>query len=84
VAGWCDLSPLIATLGLETERDRLKVQASLQVPGHPDVFTAGDAAVVPDFAQPGKIAPPTAATGAGRVRRCPQCRRKYRLRRAVN
>ena len=62
-------SPLIATLGLETERGRLKVQASLQVPGHPHVFAAGDAAAVPDLTQPGKITPPTAqhATRQGRV-----------------
>jgi NADH dehydrogenase len=53
-------SPLIATLGLETERGRLKVQADLQVPGHSDVFAAGDAAAVPDLTQPGKITPPTA------------------------
>ena len=62
-------SPLIATLGLETERGRLKVQADLQVPGHPDVFAAGDAAAVPDLTQPGKIAPPTAqhATRQGKT-----------------
>jgi NADH dehydrogenase len=30
------------------------------VPGHPDVFCAGDAAAVPDVTQPGKITPPTA------------------------
>jgi NADH dehydrogenase len=53
-------SPLIETLGLETERGRLKVQADLQVPGHSEVFAAGDAAAVPDLAQPGKITPPTA------------------------
>ena len=47
---------LIAGLGLETERGRLKVGADLQVPGHPDVFAAGDAAAVPDLTQPG-IAP---------------------------
>jgi NADH dehydrogenase len=62
-------SPLIATLGLETEKGRLKVQADLQVPGHPDVFAAGDAAAVPDLTQPGKITPPTAqhATRQGKV-----------------
>ena len=62
-------SPLIATLGLETERGRLKVQASLQVPGHPHVFAAGDAAAVPDLTRPGKITPPTAqhATRQGKV-----------------
>ncbi|OJZ74886.1 NADH dehydrogenase [Mycobacterium paraffinicum] len=53
-------SPLIATLGLETERGRLKVRTDLQVPGHPEVYAAGDAAAVPDLTQPGKIAPPTA------------------------
>ena len=62
-------SPLIATLGLETERGRLKVQASLQVPGQPHVFAAGDAAAVPDLSQRGKITPPTAqhATRQGKV-----------------
>ena len=53
-------APLIEKLGLPTERGRLKVQADLQVPGHPDVFAAGDAAAVPDLTQPGKITPPTA------------------------
>jgi NADH dehydrogenase len=53
-------APLIETLGLPTERGRLKVQANLQVPGHPDVFAAGDAAAVPDLTQPGEITPPTA------------------------
>ena len=38
---------LIEKLGLPTERGRLKVQADLQVPDHPDVFAAGDAAAVP-------------------------------------
>lgn len=53
-------APLIEKLGLPTEKGRLKVQADLQVPGHPDVFAAGDAAAVPDLTQPGKITPPTA------------------------
>jgi NADH:ubiquinone reductase (H+-translocating) len=53
-------APLIEKLGLPTERGRLKVQADLKVPGHPDVFSAGDAAAVPDLTQPGKITPPTA------------------------
>jgi NADH:ubiquinone reductase (H+-translocating) len=53
-------APLIEQLGLETEKGRLKVQTDLQVPGHPDVFAAGDAAAVPDVTQPGKITPPTA------------------------
>src|SRR4029077_3794170 len=61
-------SPLIATLGLETERGRLKVPASLQVPGHPHVFAAGDAAAVPDLTRPGKITPPTPSTRPDRVK----------------
>ena len=53
-------APLIETLGLPTEKGRLKVQTDFAVPGHPDVFAAGDAAAVPDVTQPGKITPPTA------------------------
>ena len=62
-------APLIEKLGLETEKGRLKVQTDLQVPGHPDVFSAGDAAAVPDVTQPGNITPPTAqhATRQGTV-----------------
>jgi NADH dehydrogenase len=62
-------APLIEKLGLETEKGRLKVQTDLQVPGHPYVFAAGDAAAVPDLTQPGNITPPTAqhATRQGKV-----------------
>ncbi|MGV0793785.1 NAD(P)/FAD-dependent oxidoreductase [Mycolicibacterium sp. XJ1819] len=62
-------APLIEKLGLPTEKGRLKVTTQLQVPGHPDVFAAGDAAAVPDVTQPGKITPPTAqhATRQGKV-----------------
>jgi NADH:ubiquinone reductase (H+-translocating) len=62
-------APLIGTLGLPTEKGRLTVQADLQVPDHPDVFAAGDAAAVPDLTDPGKITPPTAqhATRQGNV-----------------
>ncbi|MBV9512513.1 MAG: NAD(P)/FAD-dependent oxidoreductase [Mycobacteriaceae bacterium] len=62
-------APLIETLGLDTEKGRLKVNADLSVPGHPDVFCAGDAAAVPDLTQPGKITPPTAqhATRQGKA-----------------
>jgi NADH:ubiquinone reductase (H+-translocating) len=54
---WCTgvtPSPLIATLGLPTERGRLRVGTDLRVPGHPDVFAFGDAAAVPDLTRPGK------------------------------
>ncbi|BCI53521.1 dehydrogenase [Mycolicibacterium litorale] len=62
-------APLIEKLGLPTEKGRLKVDADLQVPGHPDVFAAGDAAAVPDLTQSGAITPPTAqhATRQGKV-----------------
>jgi NADH:ubiquinone reductase (H+-translocating) len=62
-------APLIETLGLPTERGRLKVQPDLAVPDHPDVFSAGDTAAVPDLTQPGQITPPTAqhATRQGKV-----------------
>jgi NADH:ubiquinone reductase (H+-translocating) len=62
-------APLIQNLGLPTEKGRLIVQTDLQVPGHPEVFAAGDAAAVPDVTQPGKITPPTAqhATRQGKA-----------------
>ncbi len=62
-------APLIEKLDLPTEKGRLKVQTDLQVPDHPHVFSAGDAAAVPDVTQPGKITPPTAqhATRQGKV-----------------
>ena len=53
-------APLIEKLGLPTDKGRLVVHPNLQVPGHPAVFAAGDAAAVPDLTQPGKITPPTA------------------------
>ena len=53
-------APLIEKLGLPTEKGRLTVGTNLQVPDHPDVFSAGDATAVPDVTQPGKITPPTA------------------------
>jgi NADH dehydrogenase len=72
-------APLIEKLGLPTEKGRLKVQTDLQVPGHPDVFGAGDAAAVPDVTQPGKITPPTARDPAGKGVGA-QRRRESRLR----
>src|SRR4030095_7555538 len=55
---WCTgvtPSPLIETLGLPTERGRLKVGANLRVPDAPNVFAFGDAAAVPDLTRPGKL-----------------------------
>ena len=60
---WCTgvtPSPLIETLGLPTERGRLKVGADLKVPDAPDVFAFGDAAAVPDLTRPGKLTGQTA------------------------
>ncbi|MFE0173570.1 NAD(P)/FAD-dependent oxidoreductase [Streptomyces sp. NPDC059002] len=54
-------SPLIATLGAETNRGRLVVKADLTVPGLDGVFALGDAAAVPDVVKGGDaICPPTA------------------------
>jgi NADH dehydrogenase len=55
-------SPLIATLGAETVRGRLAVNAEMNLPGHDGVFALGDAAAVPDLAkeQDGSVCPPTA------------------------
>ncbi|OBK16184.1 NAD(P)/FAD-dependent oxidoreductase [Mycobacterium asiaticum] len=62
-------SPLIARLGLPTERGRLTVGADLGVPDMPGVFAGGDAAAVADVTKPGRITPPTAqhATRQGRT-----------------
>ena len=42
------------------ERGRVAVDAYLRVPGTPDMFAIGDAAAVPDPADPGRPCPPTA------------------------
>ncbi|MDT0266455.1 NAD(P)/FAD-dependent oxidoreductase [Streptomyces sp. DSM 44915] len=60
---WCvgvRPDPLVADLGLDTERGRLVVDRYLNVPGHPEVFAAGDAAAVPDPTRPGQFTPMTA------------------------
>ncbi|WP_435200860.1 NAD(P)/FAD-dependent oxidoreductase [Janibacter sp. GS2] len=55
-------APMLETLGLPLENGRLVVDSHLAVPGHPDVFAAGDAAAVPDLASTHtqQITPPTA------------------------
>ncbi|MCF2540435.1 NAD(P)/FAD-dependent oxidoreductase [Streptomyces sp. FB2] len=55
-------SPLIGTLGAETVRGRLAVNAEMRLPGHDGVFALGDAAAVPDVAkdEEGAVCPPTA------------------------
>ncbi|UZJ34185.1 NAD(P)/FAD-dependent oxidoreductase [Streptomyces endophytica] len=60
---WCvgvRPDPLVASMGLPTDRGRLCVDAYLGVPGHPEVFACGDAAAVPDLTRPGKVTPMTA------------------------
>ncbi|MET8475461.1 NAD(P)/FAD-dependent oxidoreductase [Streptomyces sp. NPDC006422] len=54
-------SPLVATLGAETNRGRLVVTPELTVPGLDGVFALGDAAAVPDIVKGGDATcPPTA------------------------
>ncbi|MFR9721896.1 NAD(P)/FAD-dependent oxidoreductase [Streptomyces sp. MS19] len=61
---WCvgvRPDPLVADVGLPTERGRVCVDKYLNVPGHPEVFACGDAAAVPDLTKPpGAFTPMTA------------------------
>jgi len=60
---WCvgvRPDPLVAQLGLPTEKGRLCVDEYLSVPGHPELYACGDAAAVPDRTRPGEITPMTA------------------------
>jgi NADH dehydrogenase len=60
---WCvgvRPDPLVETLGLKTDRGRLVVDATLAVPGQPGLWACGDAAAVPDLAEPGQITAMTA------------------------
>jgi len=52
--------PLTRALGLETVKGRIVVDEFLSVPGHPDVFAAGDAAAAPDLTRPGQLTAMTA------------------------
>src|SRR4051794_6001342 len=60
---WCvgvRPDPLVEGLGLDTKQGRLVVDEHLTVPGHPEVFAAGDATAVPDLTRPGELTPMTA------------------------
>jgi NADH dehydrogenase len=60
---WCvgvTPGPLTQTLGQETVKGRIVVDEFLAVPGHPDVFAAGDAAAAPDLTRPGQLTAMTA------------------------
>lgn len=55
VVVWCagvTANPLIGATGLDVVKGRLVVGADLRVPGHPEVYGAGDAASVPDLTKP--------------------------------
>jgi len=53
--------PVVARLGLPLDdTGRIKVDATLRVEGHDDVWALGDAAAVPDPAKKGQSTPPTA------------------------
>ncbi len=69
---WCvgvRPDPLVTAVGLPAERGRLLVDATLNVPGHPELFACGDAAAVPDPTRPGEYTPMTAqhASRQGRL-----------------
>ncbi|MGP8297276.1 NAD(P)/FAD-dependent oxidoreductase [Streptomyces inhibens] len=60
---WCvgvRPDPLVASMGLPTDKGRLCVDEYLGVPGRPEVFACGDAAAVPDLTRPGQVTPMTA------------------------
>jgi NADH dehydrogenase len=60
---WCvgvRPDPLVDDLALPLAHGRLQVDATLQVPEHPDVFACGDCAAVPDLTRPGQITAMTA------------------------
>jgi NADH dehydrogenase len=60
---WCvgvRPDPLVNQLGMATVNGRLVVGPDLTVPGHPEVYAAGDAAAVPDATRPGSYTPMTA------------------------
>ena len=52
--------PLTQALGLDTVKGRIVVDEFLTIPGHPDVFAAGDAAAAPDLTRPGQLTAMTA------------------------
>lgn len=72
---WCvgvRPDPLISSLGLPTEKGRLCVGADLRVPGHPELFSCGDAAAVPDLTREGEL---TGMTAQHAVRQGKLCAR---------
>ncbi|MGA3007180.1 MAG: NAD(P)/FAD-dependent oxidoreductase, partial [Opitutaceae bacterium] len=62
-------NPVLNLIDLPKERGRIKVEATLAVPGHPGVWAVGDCALIPDVKKDGRFHPPTAqhASREGRV-----------------
>jgi NADH dehydrogenase len=52
-------NPMVASLGVPTERGRLKVGPDMSLPGHDNVWALGDCAAVPNARSAG-FSPPTA------------------------
>ncbi|GLY17929.1 NADH dehydrogenase [Kineosporia sp. NBRC 101677] len=69
---WCvgvRPDPVVSGLDLPLEKGRLVVDEYLNVPGHPELFAAGDIAAVPDLTRPGEVTAMTAqhATRQGKL-----------------
>jgi NADH:ubiquinone reductase (H+-translocating) len=63
-------NPMLAELGLPLdERGRVRVDESLRVEGHGDVWALGDGARVPNAATPGQFDPPTSQHALRQARR---------------
>ncbi len=53
-------NPTLDLVDVPRERGRIKVNAEMQVEGHPGLWSLGDCAVVPNIDEPGACHPPTA------------------------
>ena len=54
------INPVLASLALPREKDRILTDSFMSVPGIPDVWALGDNAAVPNAAANGEFSPPTA------------------------
>ena len=53
-------NPILNLIDLPKEKGRLKVDATLAIPGHPEIWALGDCALIPDLQKTGTFHPPTA------------------------
>ncbi len=53
-------NPVLNLIDLPKEKGRLRVDATLAVPGHPGIWALGDCALIPDLQKEGSFHPPTA------------------------